>query len=67
MRDNHNISKTIKDLKKKKKLVVNNIAPLKTVVIKNISSELFHMEIVEQIRIRNKLFKKFKSTCLNIN
>ena len=36
-------------------------------MIKNTSSGSFHMEIVEQIRIRNKLFKKIKSSCLNIN
>ena len=46
--------------------VVNKIAPLKTVRIKNRSSENFDREIAEKLSLRNKLFKKFKSSRLNI-
>ena len=46
--------------------VVNNIAPLKTARIKNTSNEWFDREIAETLSIRDKLFKIFKSTRLNI-
>ena len=47
--------------------VVNNIAPLKAARIKNTSSEWFDREIAKKISIRDKLFKKFKSSRLNID
>ena len=47
--------------------VVNNIAPLKTVKLKNTSNELFVREIAEKLSIRDKLFKKLKSSRLNID
>ena len=47
--------------------VVNNIAPLKTERIKNTSNEWFDRKIAEILSIRDKLFKKFKSSCLNID
>ena len=47
--------------------MANNIAPLETVRIKNTSNEWFDREIVEKLSIRDKLFKKFKSSCLNID
>ena len=47
--------------------VVNNIAPLKTARIKNTSNEWFDQEIAEKLSITDKLFKKFKSSCLNID
>ena len=47
--------------------VVNNIAPLKTARIKNKSKEWFDSEIAEKLRIRDQLFKKFKSSRLNID
>ena len=47
--------------------MVNNIAPLKTARIKNTSNEWFDREIAEKLSIRDKLFKKFKSSCLNID
>ena len=47
--------------------VVNKIAPLKTVRIRNISSEWFDRKIAEKLRLRNKLLKKFKSSRLNID
>ena len=47
--------------------MVNNIAPLKTERIKNTSNEWFDRKIAEILSIRDKLFKKFKSSCLNID
>ena len=47
--------------------VVNKIAPLKTVRTKNTSSEWFDTEIAEKLSLRDKLFKTFKSTLLNID
>ena len=47
--------------------VVNNIALLKTSRVKNTSSEQFDREIAEKLSIKDKLFKKFKSSRLNID
>ena len=47
--------------------VVNNIAPLKTARIKNKSNEWFDSEIAEKLSIRDQLFKKSKSSRLNID
>ena len=47
--------------------MVNNIAPLKTARIKNTSNEWFDKEIAEKLSIRDKLFKKLKSSHLNID
>ena len=47
--------------------VVNNISPLKILRIKNTNSEWFDRKIAEQLSIRDKLFKKFKSNRLNID
>ena len=40
--------------------MVNNVAPLKTARIKNISSEWFDREIAEKISLRYKLSKKIQ-------
>ena len=45
----------------------NNIIPLKTARIKNTSSEWFDRENAEKLGTRDKLFKKFKSSRLNID
>ena len=47
--------------------VVNNIAPFKTARIKNTSNEWFDREIAEQLSIRDKLLKKYKSNHLIID
>ena len=47
--------------------MVNNIAPLQTARIKNISNEWFDREIAEKWSTRGKLFEKFKSSRLNID
>ena len=59
-----NVSKAYNNFFHKLIGVVNGIAPLKTVRIKNTSSEWFDREIVEKLSLRGKLFKKFKSSCL---
>ena len=47
--------------------VVNNIAPLKSAKLKNTSNGLFDREIAEKLSIRDKLFKKLKSSRLSID
>ena len=63
----HNINKAYNDFFQKMIEVVNNIAPLKTARIKNTSNEWFDREIAEKSSIRDNLFKKFKSSRLNID
>ena len=47
--------------------VANNLAPYKTIRVKNQSSEWFDCELAEQISNRDKLFKKFKKSKLHID
>ena len=47
--------------------LVNDIAPLKTAKIKKPSNEWFDRKIAEKLSIRDKLFRKSKSSCLNID
>ena len=47
--------------------VINNISPLKTARKNNTSNEWFDREIAEKLSIRDKLFKKFKSSRLNVD
>ena len=61
------INKVHTDIFNKLVEAVNKIAPLKTVKIKNTSSEWFHKEIAEKLSLRDKLFKKFKADRLNID
>ena len=58
----HDINKTYNNFFQKLIEVINNIAPLKTARIKNTINEWFDKEIAEKLNIRDKLFKKFKST-----
>ena len=62
-----NVNNACNDFPHKLIVVVNKIAPLNTVRIKNTSSEWFDKEIVEKSSLRDKLFKKFKSNCLKID
>ena len=48
------------DLVNKIAQVINNLAPYKTIRVKNLSNEWFDDELAEQIFNRDKLFKKFK-------
>ena len=63
---NSNVNKIYDDFFHKLIEGLNKIAPLKTVRIKIRSSEWFDREIAEKLILRNKLFKKFKSSCLNM-
>ena len=63
----HNINKACNDFFQKMIEVFNKIAPLETARIKNTSNEWFDREIAEKLGIRDKLFKKFKSSRLNID
>ena len=47
--------------------VLNNLAPYKTIRVKNQSNEWFDGELAEQISNRDKLFKKFKKSKLHID
>ena len=47
--------------------VINNLAPYKTIRVKNQSNEWFDGELAEQISNRDKLFKKFKKSKLHID
>ena len=58
----HNIYKAYNNFFQKLIEVVNIIVPLKTARIKNTINEWFDMEIIEKLSIRDKLFKKLKST-----
>ena len=60
----HNINKAYNDFFRKMIDVVNKT---KTAGIKNTSNEWFDREIAEKLSIRDKLFKKFKSSRLNID
>ena len=42
------------------------VAPIKKVRVKNRSTEWFDAEILEKINIRDKLFKKYKSNRLTV-
>ena len=62
-----NINKAYNDFFHKLIEMVDKISPMKTVRIKNTSCEWFVREIVEKLSLRDKLFEKFKSNCLNID
>ena len=54
------INSTYSDLVNKITQVLNNLAPHKTIRVKNQSNKWFDGELAEQISNRDKLFKKFK-------
>ena len=62
-----NINKAYNNFFQKLIEVVNNIISLKTTRIKNTSNEWFDREIAEKLGISDKIFKKFKSSRLNID
>ena len=55
------------DLVNKITQALNNLAPCKTIRVKNQSNEWFDGELAEQISNRDKLFKKFKKSKLHID
>ena len=46
--------------------VVNKIAPMKEICIKNNTAEWVDEEVLEGIKTRDKLFRKFKKSRSNI-
>ena len=54
------VNSAYSDLVNKITRVINNLAPYKTIRVKNQSIEWFDGELAEQISNRDKLFKKFK-------
>ena len=61
------VSSAYSDLVNKITQALNNLAPCKTIRVKNQSSEWFDGEPAEQISNRGKLFKKFKKSKLHID
>ena len=55
------------DLVNKITQVINNLAPYKTIRVKNQSNEWFDGEFAEQISNKDKLFKKFKKSKLHMD
>ena len=47
--------------------MINGIAPIKEICIKNNTAECIDEDILEGIRIRDKLFRKFKKSKSNID
>ena len=62
-----NVNSAYSDLVNKITQVLNNLAPYKTIRVKNQSNEWFDGELAEQISNRDKLFKKFKKSKLHID
>ena len=54
-------------LTKKISDAIDNVAPIKTLRIKNNSQDWFDSEIAEAIKLREKYFKKFKKSNLHID
>ena len=57
-----NASMAFVDFSNKFRQSVDDVAPIKTTKIKNSSQEWFYREVAEKIALRDKLYKKFKST-----
>ena len=47
--------------------VIDKLAPVKTERVKGNSQEWFDREVLESIALRDKLFKKFKRSKLNVD
>ena len=62
-----NVDTAYTDFLEKISRVINEIAPFKNTRIKHNSQEWFDGEIAEKIRVRNKLFQKFKRSKSNID
>jgi len=55
------------DIVEKTSDIINNIAPMKEICIKNNTAEWFDEEILEGIRARDKLFSNFKKSKSNVD
>ena len=56
----NDVNSAYNDIVNKITQVINNLAPYKTIRVKNQSNEWFDGELAEQTSNRNKMFKKFK-------
>ena len=61
------VNSAYSDLVNKITQVLNNLAPYKTIRVKNQSNEWFDGELTEQISNRDKLFKKLKKSNFHID
>ena len=61
------VNEAYSDFTQKVSAVINAIAPMKEICIKNKTEEWVDEEIFEGIRIRDKYFRKFKRTRLHID
>ena len=61
-----NVNVAYSDLLNKISDTIDNVAPIKEIRIKNNTQEWFDNEIAEAIKIREKYFKKFKNSNLQI-
>ena len=62
----YSVDEAYNDLVSKITNVLDIVAPIKKVRVKNRSTEWFDAEILEKINIRDKLFKKYKSNRLTV-
>ena len=60
-------SDVIKLMKTSLMSVIDKLAPFKTKRVKGNSQEWFDGEVLESIALRDKLFKKFKRSKLNVD
>ena len=61
------VNSAYNDIVNKITQVINNLAPYKTIRVKNQSNEWFDGELGEQISNRGKLFKMFKKSKFHID
>ena len=61
------VNSAYNDIVNKITQVINNLAPYKTIRVKNQSNKWFDGELAEQISDRDKLFKKFEKSKLHID
>ena len=62
-----NVNIAYSDLLSKISNIIDSVAPIKEIRIKNSTQEWFDNEIAEAIKIREKYFKKFKKSNLQID
>ena len=62
-----NVNVAYSDLLNKISDTIDSVAPIKEIRIKNNTKEWFNNEIKEAIKIRQKYFKKFKNSNLQID
>ena len=62
-----NVNTAYKDLLRKVTNTLDNIAPIKELRVKNNTQDWFDNEVNEAIKIRDKMFKKFKKSNLHID